>query len=107
MSEELVAADIRVAKTLPSRFYHDELIFKSLLSAFNGWQYAIHKSNLSQNSITPIEHIEAITGEPTIIVKGADVKAMSNICTHRGMRLVGKPCTKSVSYTHLTLPTSG
>ena len=60
MSEELIAADIRVAKTLPSRFYHDELIFKSLLSAFNGWQYAIHKSNLSQNSITPIEHIEGI-----------------------------------------------
>ena len=54
-----------------------------------------HKSDLSQNSITPIEHIEAITGEPTIIVKGDDVKAMSNICTHRGMRLVGEPCTKS------------
>ena len=96
MSEELIAADIRLAQTLPSKFYHDELIFKSLLSTFNGWQYAIHKSNLSQNSITPIEHIEAITGEPTIIVKGADVKAMSNICTHRGMRLVGKSCTKSV-----------
>lgn len=95
MSEELVAADIRVAQTLPSRFYHDESLFKSLLSTFNGWQYAIHKFNLSQNTITPIEHIEAITGEPTIIVKGADVKAMSNICTHRGMRLVGKPCTKS------------
>jgi choline monooxygenase len=96
MSEELIAADIRVAQTLPSRFYHDKSIFKSLLSTFNGWQYAIHKSNLSKNSITPIEHIEAITGEPTIIVKGADVKAMSNICTHRGMRLIGKPCTKSV-----------
>ena len=41
----------------------------------------------------PIEHIEAITGEPTILVKGSDVKAMSNICTHRGMRLVTQPCT--------------
>ena len=95
MSEELIAADIRVAQTLPSKFYHDESIFKSLLSVFNGWQYAIHKSDLSQNSITPIEHIEAITGEPTIIVKGSDVNAMSNICTHRGMRLVAQPCTKS------------
>jgi choline monooxygenase len=96
MSEELIAADIRVAQTLPSKFYHDESIFKSLLSVFNGWQYAIHKSDLSQNSINPIEHIEAITGEPTIIVKGSDVNAMSNICTHRGMRLVAQPCTKSV-----------
>ena len=91
-----MASDIRVAQTLPSKFYHDESIFKSLLSVFNGWQYAIHKSDLSQNSITPIEHIEAITGEPTIIAKGSGVNAMSNICTHRGMRLVAKPCIKSV-----------
>jgi len=95
MPEELIAADIRLAKTLPSRFYHDESIFKSLLSVFNSWQYAAHKSELETNSIMPIEHIEAITGEPTILVKGSDVKAMSNICTHRGMRLVTQPCTKS------------
>jgi len=96
MPEELVASDIRVAQTLPSKFYYDESIFNSLLSLFNGWQYAIHKSNLSTNSITPIEHIEAITGEPIIIVNGSSVNAISNICTHRGMRLVIQPCTKSV-----------
>jgi len=96
MPEELIASDIRVAQTLPSRFYHDETLFKSLLSIFNGLQYAIHESDLSHNSITPIEHIEAITGEPTIIVKGDDVKVMSNICTHRGMRLISHSCTKSV-----------
>ena len=95
MPEELIAADIRLARTLPSRFYHDESIFKSLLSVFNGWQYAVHKSELEINSIMPIEHIESITGEPTILVKGSDVKAMSNICTHRGMRLVTRPCTKT------------
>ena len=96
MSEELIAADIRVAKTLPSKFYYDESVFKTLLPIFNNWQYAVHKSELDSNSIISIEHIEAITGEPTIIVKSSSAKAMSNICTHRGMRLVSQPCTKSV-----------
>ena len=50
MPEELIAADIRL-EDLPSRFYHDESIFKSLLSVFNGWQYAAHKSELETNSI--------------------------------------------------------
>ncbi len=96
MPEDLIASDIRVAKTLPSKFYHDESIFKSLITAFNGWQYAVHRSELDANSITPIDHIEAVTGEPIIIVKGSEIKSISNICTHRGMRLVTKPCTKSL-----------
>ena len=96
MPEDLIASDIRVARTLPSRFYQDESIFKLLFTAFNGWQYAVHRSELDANSINPIDHIEAVTGEPTIIVKGSEVKLMSNICTHRGMRLVKKPCTKSL-----------
>ena len=95
MAEELVASDIRVAKTLPSKFYYDEAIFESLLSVFNGWQYAAHDSELSANSVIPLQHIEAITGEPTIIVNGEKTHCLSNICTHRGMRLVSQPCTKS------------
>ena len=95
MAEELVASDIRVAKTLPSKFYYDETIFESLLSVFNGWQYAAHDSELSTNSVIPLQHIEALTGEPTIIVNGEKTRCLSNICTHRGMRLVSESCTKS------------
>ena len=95
MPEDLVAADIRVAKTLPSKFYHDKSLFDSLLSVFNGWQYAAHDSELETNAITPLNHIESITGEPTIIVRGDKVECLSNICTHRGMRLISQPCNKS------------
>lgn len=95
MPEDLVAADIRVAKTLPSKFYYDKYIFDSLLSVFSGWQYAAHDSELEANAIIPLNHIESITGEPTIIVKGNEVECLSNICTHRGMRLISQPCNKS------------
>ena len=96
MAEELVASDIRVAKTLPSKFYYGEEIFKSLKSTFNGWQFAVHDSEMNENSIIPLDHIEAITGEPTIIVRGEKTQCLSNICTHRGMRLASQPCTKSI-----------
>jgi len=95
MPEDLVAADIRVAKTLPSKFYHDKSLFDSLLSVFNGWQYAAHDSELETNTIVPLSHIESITGEPAIIVRGDKVECLSNICTHRGMRLISQPCNKS------------
>ena len=95
MAEELVAADIRVAKTLPSKFYHEEEIFNFLNSIFSSWQFAVHDSEMRTNSIIPVNHIEAITGEPMIIVRGEKTQCLSNICTHRGMRLALQPCTKS------------
>ncbi len=96
MAEEMVAADIRVAKTLPSKFYYEEGLFESLLPIFSGWQFAVHDSEMNENSVIPLDHIEAITGEPTIIVKGEKTLCLSNICTHRGMRLTAQPCTKSI-----------
>ncbi len=95
MSEDLVAADIRIAKTLPSKFYTDEAKFNTLLSVFEGWQFASHSSEHQPNSILPLEHIEAITGEPVVLVKGDETRCLSNICTHRGMRLVSNPCSKT------------
>tara|TARA_B100000700_G_C15057248_1_gene863558 strand:+ start:1195 stop:2265 length:1071 start_codon:yes stop_codon:yes gene_type:complete len=95
MSEELVAADIRVAQTLPSKFYYDQEIFEALQSVFHGWQFAVHKSELNANTILPLKHIEAITSEPIFIVNNEQLTSLSNICTHRGMRLVTEPCTKT------------
>ena len=94
MPEELVAEDIRAAQTLPSIFYHDKNIFQSLMSIFEGWQYGAHTSELNSNSIMPLEYIESITGEPTILVKDEEVRCLSNICTHRGMHLQSHACNK-------------
>ena len=94
MSEELIDADIRVARTLPSLVYHDEKLFNELKSVFQGWQFAAHCSQLSSNNVIPLDHVESITEEPMILIKGEDTKCISNICTHRGMRLVKTPCPR-------------
>jgi len=94
MSEELIAADIRKARTLPSKFYCGVEYFNASKLAFKGWQFALHSSQFKSQNIHPIEHIESLTGESIIIVKGEQVNSLSNICTHRGMRLIGEPCFK-------------
>ena len=96
MPKELVAADIRVAKTLPSKFYYEQEIFNFLKPIFSNWQFATHDSEMKTNSIIPLDHIEAITGEPIIIASGEKTQCLSNVCTHRGMRLALQPCTKSI-----------
>ena len=70
MPEELIDSDIRVARTLPSRFYTGFEEFERLKSVFSGWQFAAHASELESNSIHPLDHIEAITDESMLLVKG-------------------------------------
>ena len=94
MSEDLIAPDIRVAKTLPSIFYTSKSIFEKLKPVFFGWQFALHKSELDGNNIVPLHHVEDATGEQIIMVKSDKVKCLSNICTHRGMKLVEQDCSK-------------
>ena len=94
MTEELINPDIRLARTLPSNFYFDERLFESSRRLFNNWQYALHISEFKKENIVPLTHIEEITGEPLFIVKD-NSSCLSNVCTHRGMRLVEKPCSKT------------
>ena len=110
MSEDLVADDIRIAKTLPSRFYHDCEIFDTLMSLFEGWQFAAHQSDFNTNTILPLDHIESVTGEPTILINENNVICLSNICTHRGMRLVSEACKRKTllcEYHGRTFETNG
>ena len=94
MSESLIDEDIRRARTLPSRFYTEAQEFERLTSVFTGWQFAAHQSELESNSIQPLEHIEAINGESMVLMKGQKTNCVSNVCTHRGMRLALEPCSK-------------
>ena len=95
MSGERIHPDIRMAQTLPSRFYTAPKEFKRLKGAFKGWQFVAHAAELEANTVLPVGHMEAMTGEPILLVKGEDTRCLSNICTHRGMRLVPEPCAKS------------
>lgn len=94
MSEELIDPDIRVARTLPSVFYTGQGEFEELKSVFSGWQFAAHKSELESVTIQPLNHIEDITGESMVLTKTDEVRCMSNVCTHRGMRLAISECDK-------------
>ena len=94
MPEQMIDADIRVARTLPSRFYTDSEQYHRLKSLFSGWQFAAHISELETHTIQPLEHIEAICGEPMVLIQGGETLSLSNVCTHRGMRLALEPCTK-------------
>ena len=86
MSEELIDPDIRLARTLPSRFYTKPEQFQRMMSVFSGWQFAAHTSELDAHSIQPLEHIEAINGESMVLVRNKETNCFSNVCTHRGMR---------------------
>ncbi len=88
MSEELIDADIRVAKTLPSKYYTSEKRFRKLLKAFKTtWQF-VGLNDQFTSGISPLEHIANILNEPMVRVQDEDsVKLLSNVCTHRGMIL--------------------
>ena len=94
MSEQLIDPDIRLARTLPSRFYSDPEEFERLMKVFTGWQFAAHQSQLDATMILPLPHIEDINRESMVLVRDEETLCMSNVCTHRGMRLALEPCNK-------------
>lgn len=96
MSENLIDADIRIAQTLPSSYYNDPSTFRRVLSSFTGWQFAAHTSELESHNVIPLDHIELLTKESLIISRSETTQCMSNVCTHRGMRLVDKKCNEKM-----------
>ena len=88
MSEDLIDSDIRVAKTLPSKFYTDEKRFRKLLKAFKtSWQF-VGQSEQFDSIISPVAHLGDILNEPMVRVQdGESAQLLSNVCTHRGMVL--------------------
>jgi len=94
----LVDADIRRAATLPSRYYTGPDLFEELRRCFGEhWCFAGHASEAEVDSILPLAHVEAQTGEPMLLTKqGGGLSIISGVCTHRGMILVDEPCQGKV-----------
>ena len=88
MSEDLIDSDIRVAMTLPSKYYTDEKLFRKILKSFQRtWQF-VGLSDQFTSAITPIDHIGRVLYEPMVrIDDGESTHMLSNVCTHRGMVL--------------------
>ena len=88
MSGDLIDSDIRVAKTLPTKYYTDENRFRGILKSFKtSWQF-VGLSNQFTSQITPVDHIGTLLDEPMVRVQnGESTQMLSNVCTHRGMIL--------------------
>ena len=88
MSGDLIDSDIRVAKTLPSKFYTDEKRYRKLLKVFkSSWQF-VGSSNQFTSDITPMDHIGRLLNQPMLRIQDGDsTHILSNVCTHRGMVL--------------------
>ena len=57
MSEPMIDADIRTARTLPSQYYTDPSMFERLKTVFNGWQFAAHDAELKANTALPLAQV--------------------------------------------------
>jgi choline monooxygenase len=88
-----VDPDIRKARTLPSDFYTDPRYFElSRGKVFApSWQLVGHADSIE--NLQPVSILPRMLDEPALIVKTQEsITCLSNVCTHRAMLLVEKPC---------------
>jgi len=96
VSSDLIDSDICKAQTLPSRFYTDESTFASIISGFSScWHFAAHESQLAENNVLPLEHMESLVGESMLLTRDDVIRCLSNVCTHRGMLISTEACSGS------------
>jgi len=98
MGEKInVDKDIKLAETLPAKFYKDKNIFElSKKKIFlRCWHWIGDKSSCKEENIKiPIDILPKFLNEP-IILSNSDknkIKCFSNVCTHRGNILVHEKC---------------
>lgn len=96
MSNDLIDRDIRKAQTLPSRFYTDDSSFAQIVAGFGEcWHFAAHESQLAENNVLPIMHMESLVGESMLLTRDDAIRCLSNVCTHRGMLVATGACSAS------------
>ena len=78
--------DINKAKTLPSKFYLDDVFFNKAKDIFiNSIQMICSENELKNISLYPISYFPEYLNESLVLSKkGKDFYCMSNVCTHRG-----------------------
>jgi choline monooxygenase len=89
--------DISQAKTLDTDFYLKEEFFQqSREKIFSScWQFIGDTDQVKDKGwVTPVNLLENFMDEPLVISKDKNERlhCLSNVCTHRGNRIVEKPC---------------
>jgi choline monooxygenase len=92
--------DIRRAFTLPGEVYHREEYFRRFVERVlpRAWHYVAPREELREpKRAVPVTLCPGALDEPLILVRqdSGELRAMSNVCTHRGNLLIDAPCTPS------------
>ena len=89
-----IVEDIRVAKTIPSKFYHSSKVFSRSKDLFNkSWQFVGNTDLLESNNVCPDILLEGMLNEPYVLTKtGKEIRCLSNVCTHRGNIVCEEAC---------------
>ena len=89
-----IDADIRKAKTIPSKFYHSLKIYKKLKTLFaRSWQFIGDANLLENNNVHPGILLDGMVDEPYLLTKDkGKIRCLSNVCTHRGNILCSESC---------------
>jgi len=88
--------DIRIARTLPASFYRDGSVFERVRDRVFGrsWQLVLDAERAAQpGSLLPFSFLAGCVDERLLLARdeGGALRALSNVCTHRGNLL----CTKA------------
>ena len=88
--------NIEQAETLPAHFYTSEHYFQLLKEKVfaQSWQWIGDQNLLPlEQSVYPLFFMEHFLDEPLLLTKDQDgqIRALSNVCTHRGNLLVHHP----------------
>jgi choline monooxygenase len=94
----MIDADIARAKTLPSEFYRDPALFERLRERVlaRAWQWVTGSElPLEPGSARPFALLPGCVDEPLLLTRdsGGALRALSNVCTHRGNLLCPGPET--------------
>ena len=90
----LIHPDIKKAHTLPSKYYTESSVFREIISKLSeSFHFAAHISQFGKNNIIPLPQLENILNESLFLVKGDEIRCLSNVCTHRGMLIATNPCS--------------
>jgi choline monooxygenase len=94
MTERIhVDADIRRARTLPARVYHDARVYEAARERVfaRSWQPVGDVARLkAPGHVLPLVLLEGCLDEPLVLTHADDgkVRCLSNVCTHRGTVVV-------------------
>lgn len=93
---DLVDADIRKARTLPSSFYRDPALYEEIREKVfaRSWQFVGDRDLVKvPGSVHPFFLLEGCLDEPLLLTRDAQdqLHLMSNVCTHRGTLVAEHP----------------